>query len=67
MNQPQPVDDAVGQLGRDNFAAQPVAQYLALEFRPHWRGEILQQRRFHAWVVRQIAPLDRILQHQLGG
>ena len=35
MDQAKPVDQPVGELGRDDFAAQPVVQNIALELGPH--------------------------------
>ena len=62
----QPVDDAVGQAGRDHFAPQAVSADFLRVCLAHRRGEARDQQRFEHRIIGQIARFNGRLQRQLG-
>src|SRR3546814_7154802 len=63
----EPVDDAVGELGRDDLRAQPVFVDRAGEFLAHRRRESCVQIALHFVRASEVAAFDRILERELGG
>ncbi len=61
MNDAQPVHDAVGELGRDELAPEPVGKDFGPELFLHRHRKVGQEHRFERGVSGQRAVLDRIL------
>jgi hypothetical protein len=65
MDDADTVDDAVGELGRDDLFAKLMMRdglrEIALHLRREGRREVVRQRR----IVRQVALLDRVLEREL--